>query len=181
MNYSRLVAVSLFATILLSSCAKRLTYFTQNLYEDNNWSQSELKRIQFYLSKDIELYRTMSGGSSTIQDGKIKLEDKRKVDQILIKKGTPGTFVFSPKENRYAVSFDNSGAYLMFGPGKKTNGRYVLRAKEWRSRGQGGIITYGEEEYYTGTENAYAALMVDLKKARKTSVNTKTASGSKVN
>lgn len=181
MKTSRVLSISILAVMVMSSCSKRLTYFTQNLYEEQNWSPAELKQIQFYLSQDIELYRIVSGGASKIEDGQIKLEDKRKVDQVLIKRGTPGTFIFSPKENRYAVSFDNSGAYLMFGPGKKTSGRYVLRAKEWKARGQGGLITYGEEEYLTGTENAYAALMVDLKRARKTSVKTETASGRKVN
>jgi len=167
--------------ILCSSCSKKLTYFTQSLYEENNWNEAELKRIQFYLSEDLELYRTASGGSTSIEDGQIKLEDRRKVDMVLIEKGTPGTFVFSPKKNRYAVSFDESGAYLMFGPGKRTRGRYTLRAKEWKERGQGGIITYGDEEFLTGTENAYAALMVDLKKAKKSVVNSKKASGRKVN
>ncbi len=168
-------------TLLFSSCGKQLTYFTQNLYDEYGWSEAELKRIQFYVSQDIQLYRSLEGGNSTIEDGQIKIKSRRKVDEITIKAGTPGTLIFSPKEDRYAVSFDDSGAYLMFGPGKKTRGRYTLRAKEWKARGQGGIVTYDNAEYFTNTESAYAALMVDLRKARKSVVKKETASGRKVN
>lgn len=180
MNKLTTIFLVIGVSILASSCSKQLTYFTQDLYEENNWSESDLKRIQFYVSQDIELYRTATGGNTEISDGKIEVKDRRKVDQIVIKKGTPGTLIFSPKDDRYAVSFDNSGAYLMFGPGKKTRGRYTLRAKEWKGRGQGGVITYDDREYYTDTGSAYAALMVDLRKARKSEVNTKTVSGRKV-
>ena len=166
--------------LMASSCTKKLTYFTQDLYEEHNWSESDLKRIQFYVSQDIELYRIAQGGTTEISGGKIEVKDKRKVDQIIIKKGTPGTLIFSPKSDRYAVSFDNSGAYLMFGPGKKTRGRYTLRAKEWLGRGEGGVITYNDQEYRTDTGSAYAALMVDLRKARKSEVTKQTASGRKV-
>jgi len=163
------------------SCSKNLTYFTQNLYEENRWSEDELRRIQFYVSEDIVLYRTASGGSSSIEDGKIEIKDRQKVDEIVIKEGTPGTVVFIPEEDKYGVSFDDSGAFLVFGPGKNTRGRYTLKAKRWRENRRGGIITYDGQEYYTDSQSAYAALMVDLRKARKSTVTKSTASGRKVN
>jgi len=181
MKTSPYYVLAVLSLVLLTSCSKQLTYFTQNLYDEYNWSEAELKQIQFYVSQDIELYRTAEGGNSTIEDGQIKIKSKRKVDQITIKAGTPGVLSFSPKDNRYAVSFDDAGAYLIFGPGKKTRGRYTLRAKEWKDRGQGGIITYNGEEYFTSTDSAYAALMVDLRKARKSIVKKEKASGVKVN
>ena len=167
-------------SVLLSSCSKQLTYFTEDLYQENNWSENDLKRIQFYVSQDITLYRSLEGGTSQIKDGKIEVKDRRKVDQITIEAGTPGTLVFSPDDDKYAVSFDNSGAFLMFGPGKNTRGRYTLKAKRWKDRRGGGIITYDNQEYSTSSESAYAALMVDLRKARKSVVTKKTASGRKV-
>jgi len=179
-TYQRFISLAI-VIISLSACSKNLTYFTQDLYEENNWSEAELKQIQFYLSEDLELYRVAEGGNSSIEGGRIKINSKRKVDQVIIKAGTPGVFEFSPKAQRYAISFDDSGAYLMFGPGKKTRGRYTLRAKEWKQRGQGGIVTYNGVEYHTGTNSAYASLMVDLKKARKSVVKTNKAKGRKVN
>ncbi|MFT5383814.1 MAG: hypothetical protein ACI81W_001214, partial [Saprospiraceae bacterium] len=39
-------------TLLISSCSPKLTPFTEDLQQENGWSESELKQIQFYVSKD---------------------------------------------------------------------------------------------------------------------------------
>ena len=174
-NLIYLIAIS--TGILLSSCSKNLTYFTSDLVENYNWGERELKRIQFYVSEDIYLYKTEKGGSSQIKGGRIEIKDQRKVDEIIIKEGTPGILMFMPKENTFAISFDDSGNHLIFSPGKKTNGKYTLRAKKWLERRKGGVISYGDEEYYTTTQSAYAALMVDLNKANKSERKSERASG----
>lgn len=167
--------------IAFSSCSKRLTYFTEELPDRYNWSEKELKRIQFYVSEDIELYRTGSSGSTQIKEGQIQVKSARKTDKIVIKKGTPGTLINMPKDDRYAVSFDDSGDFLMFGPTKKNDGKFTLLAKEWKSRRGGGLVSYGSSEYRVSSEAAYAALMVDMKKANTSNTRSKTASGRKVN
>ena len=174
------ITVAVGYLLSMTSCSKNLTYFTQDLYEENQWSENELRRIQFYVSEDIVLYRTASGGTSRIEDGKIEIKDRQKVDEIVIKRGTPGTVVFIPKEDKYGVSFDDSGAFLIFGPGKNTLGRYTLKAKSWRENRRGGVITYDGQEYFTSSQSAYASLMVDLRKARKSTVTKSTASGRKI-
>lgn len=162
--------------ILLSSCSPQLNYFTEDLYDDFRWSESELKQIQFYISEDIELERVRSAANSNIQDGQIRINQGKNVDKVVIRKGTPGTLVFSPSTNRFAVSFDEDPEnYLMFGPNPKANGKYVLLAKDWKRHK--GIISYGGKEYRTTSESAYAALMVDVKKAKKMSYSRETATG----
>ena len=178
---TRLNALILLMGLLsLTSCSKKLTYYTQDLSEQYRWSENELKRIQFYVSEDIVLYKSKKGGRSKIEDGKIEIKSNRQTDKIVIKKGTPGTLIFTPKEDRYAVSFDNSGSHLMFGPSKKNYGRFTLLAKEWKDKRNQGIVSYGNAEYTTDSSSAYAALLVDLKKARKSVVKTSTVSGRKV-
>lgn len=163
-------------SLTLTSCSKKLTYFSERLQREYNWSKAELERIQFYVSQDIRLVRTSSTGNARIEDGKIKVKDNSNVNEVVIKRGTPGTLVFLPNEERFAVSFERSDDYfLMFGPSEKTNGRYTLRAKDWQRNS--GIITYGGTEYRTGSESAYAALMVDIKKAKNSVVSKKTAKG----
>ena len=100
-----------FALVLigLSSCGPTLTPFTQRLYQENDWSEPELKRIQFYLSDNIVLRRQVSGGSSEIIRGEIKIVDGQKVEEIFFRKGTPGVLLFKPKEKRFAVSFEENG------------------------------------------------------------------------
>jgi len=172
----------LFFTLLLSSCSPKLTPFTESLYEENAWSEDELKQIQFYVSKDIVLRRQASKGSSKIDRGEIKIVDGKRVEQIVIKKGTPGVFVFQPKEGRFAVSFESTkydDPYLIFGPSPKARGRYVLRAKEWSNNNRRGKVSYAGKSYYTPSESAYAVLMVDLKRIRDTKVKSRTAGGRK--
>ncbi|MBT8191014.1 MAG: hypothetical protein HKN67_05970 [Saprospiraceae bacterium] len=166
----------LFVLVFITSCTPQLNYFTRDLYNDYSWTTEEMKKIQFYLSQDIYLERHHGGEYSDIKDGSIKIESGSKVEKVIIKEGTPGVVVFSPKKDRYAVSFDdNPENYLLFGPNPKAKGRYVLLAKKWMKNS--GIITYGNKEYRTSSRSAYAALMVDIRKARKTDYTKSTASG----
>ncbi len=165
--------------LTLSSCSKKLNYFTQDLYEEYDWSVDELKRVQFYLSEDIVLYRELESESVAIDDGKIKFEDGRKVEEVVFEKGTPGVLSFSPKENRFAVSFDDDDRFLMFGPNEKAGGRFVLLAKDWDRRV--GKVTYGDLTYRTSTSSAFASLLVDVDKVGSTDYRKEKVGGRKVN
>ncbi len=175
----RTVVFSL-VVLFLASCAPSLKYYTKEIHDDSRWSDSELGKIQFYLSNDIFLWRDVNRGESVITNGKIKMVDGREVEEIVIKKGTPGAFLFSPQKNHYAVSFDNNddSKYLIFGPSEKVNGRYVFLAKDWDRRF--GKVTYGDKVYKTTNESAFAYLMVDVDKTRRTKVSTTKAPGRKV-
>lgn len=175
----RLILASITILLLLSSCGPNLKYFTEDMYDEHQWSDRELKRIQFYVSQDIVLYRGLSDSNSKIENGQIKVNSDRKVEEVVIKKGTPGVFVQAPKQDRFAISFGNGkGQFLMFGPNSKANGRFVLLAKNWDRRS--GQISYGGQIYETSSESAYAALMVDVKRARRTKTDSKEAKGQRV-
>ncbi len=170
--------VGFIGLMLFSSCSPRLTPFTQRLYDEYSWSDSELKRIQFYLSDDIRLTRDVGSEDSKIKGGKIRIKDGRKVEEIVFKEGTPGVLIYLPKENRFAVSFDDDDRYLVFGPSKQYGGKYTLRAKDWKK--QYGKITYGDKVYFTDNESAFTTLMVDIKKANKVNVNREKVGGRRV-
>lgn len=165
---------------LLSSCSPTLSPFTQRLYEENSWQESELKRIQFYLSDDVVLFRELTGGKSEIVEGEIVVVDGRKRDQITFRRGTPGVFLFSPKDNRFAVSFEDGGneRYLIFGPSPKVGNRYVLLASDWNRRQ--GTVSYAGQKWRVNADNAFATLLVDLKRLNQTDVNSRVASGRRV-
>lgn len=179
MQYSKIFLSSLIFAVILSSCSPTLHPFTASIYDEFGESDKKLSRIQFYLSNDILLYRDLGETQSKVVDGKIKIVDGRKIEEVRFKKGTPGVFVFSPKKDRIAVSFEEGdGKYLMFGPNKKVGGRFVLLAKEWNKRR--GKVTYANKTWYTTDASAYANLMVDLDKARRTKVSKKTVKGRKI-
>jgi len=173
-----LFTICIMAAFVFSSCSKKLSYFTDNLYEDYNWSEEDLKKIQFYLSNDIVLFREASSDNVAIQEGKIKIRDGRKVEEIVFKRGTPGLMIFSPKENRFAVSFEENDKFLMFGSNQKAGGRFVLLAKDWKKRT--GEVTYGGETYYTSSKSALAALLVDLDNVGRTNYNVKKVKGRRI-
>jgi len=173
-------AILLTVVITASSCSNNLKYFTKDLYQENRWTDSELERIQFYVSEDIVLQRQLRGENSRITDGKIRVVDGSKIEEIVIEKGTPGIMIESPDRNKFAISFDSSdeSKFLMFGANPKANGRFVLLAKDWNRRW--GKVTYGDQVYETSSASAYAALMVDIKKAKKISVRSERARGNRV-
>ncbi len=182
MKFSNLLSlIALIGVVsILSSCSPRLTPFTQKLYDRNDWSEAELKKVQFYLSEDIVLRREVTKGGSRIESGTIKVVNGSKVEEVVIRKGTPGVITFMPKHDRFAVSFEegNDERFLMFGPNPKYGNRYALLASGWKRRG--GEVTYDGSKFYTTSDSAYATLLVNLKKVRKVSVKSRTASGRKI-
>lgn len=172
----RFLIYAFFLGTFLTSCSPSLVPFSQNMVEDFNWSDQEMKKIQFYLSEDIILFRNTNANSSTIENGKITIRDGRKVEEITFKKGTPGVFIFSPKEDRMAVSFENNDDhFLMFGPNPNLGGRYAILAKDWDRRL--GTVSYGDLEYQISNADGLANLLVDMDKFNNTKVNTKVVSG----
>ena len=157
-HYIYLFTLSLFVV----SCSPTYSYFTDDLYREQHWSQEEIQRVQFYLSKDIVLSRTIAEDQSNIKDGKINIQNNSREELVVVKSGTPGTLVIMPKENRFGISFENDDkAYLMFGPNPKLNNQYCLLAQEWQA--DHGEVHYKDELYHVNAESADACLMIDLK------------------
>lgn len=164
----------------LSACGPTLTPFTQKLYEENDWDNNDLQRIQFYLSDDVRLRRELTSGSSQIVRGEIKMVDGRRVEEIFIRRGTPGVFMFSPKEDRFAVSFEEGGneRYLIFGPNPRISNRYALLASDWERRV--GTVTYDGQKWEIDSDSGFATLLVDLRRIRQTNVKSRVAGGRRV-
>ncbi len=181
MKFYRTFLFLMFSVSLFSSCAPTLSPFTQRLYDNYRWTDEELKRIQFYVSDDIVMRRELGSGSTEIISGKVRVVNGRQVEEIVIRRGTPGILLFKPKENRFAVSFEDGGEerFLLFGPNPKASDRYVLLASEWRKNG--GTVTYDGRKFDVAVNDAFAGLMVDLKKFNKLSMESRTAGGRKIN
>lgn len=180
-NKRSLLPLAALLLLALASCSPNLRPFTQQMYQQNRWSDDELKQIQFYLSNEIVLRREINQGSSEITRGRISVMDGRQVEEIVIRKGTPGVFMFSPKNERFAVSFEDGGEqrYLIFGPNPKVNERFVLMASDW-SRNDG-VVTYDGQKYRVDVASAYAGLLVDLRKLNKVSRESRIVGGRKIN
>ncbi len=149
--------------LLMTACAPSLSPYTQRLHEKYEWKETDLKKVQFYLSDDIVLRRRSESGKAEIQGGEIKIIDGNQYEIIRFKAGTPGVLLFMPKENRMAVSFENGGddKFLMFGPNPHYDNRYVLLAADWKRNY--GEVTYMGKKWETNASSAYAGLAINLK------------------
>lgn len=149
---------------LFSSCSSPYTYFTKDLYAAQQWTADDIGRIQFYLSKDIVLSRSIGADETRISEGKIEVVNGRSVERVIIRARTPGILVHMPNEDRFAISFEEAedNAFLMFGPNTNHGNRYVLLAQEWqRDIGQ---VHYKGNLYSVDASSAYSSLMVNMKK-----------------
>ncbi len=177
MDNLRMFTFLIFCLIGLNACSPSLSPFTQSLYEENNWSDAQLKKIQFYLSDNIVLWRQLSNSSSEIVSGEIKMVDGKRVEEIVIPRGTPGVLTAQPQENLFAVSFESgSDRFLMFGPNPRMGNRYMLRFKQ-KNNNRIYKVTYEDRVFNMRSSDALATLMVDLKKVNQVSVKSRRASG----
>ena len=172
-----LTLMTIGAMLIFSACSPSYTYFTQDLYQQENWTVEEIQRVQFYTSRDIVLFRQISAGETAITGGKIVVQEGQRFEKLVIRQGTPGVLVMMPREDRFAISFDESegDAYLMFGPNPKLGGRYALLAQEWTQ--DFGKVHYKDRVYDVDAQYALSCLMVDLRKTGQNEYETKTVRG----
>ena len=164
---------------LLASCSMDLQPFTESQRTANNWTNEDLSKIQFYLSESITLQRKLSGGSSEIASGKVRIVDGERIEEVVIPKGTPGVVVFNSVDQRLGISFeDGEDRYLMFGVNPNKGDKYHLLASEWKN--QVGKVKYEDKEWFTNPNSGSAHLLIDLKKVYQRELNRRTAGGRKL-
>ena len=163
----------------LSSC-KTLVPFTEDLRSSNNWNEAQLKQIQYYNSETIVLHRQLKSNETVIISGKIKMIDGKQVEEIIIKKGTPGIISAIPDGSRLAVSFEiGDDHYLTFGIDSKRGGRYYLRLKDFK-KNQYALVSYFDKTYNIAPQALNAYLQVNMKKINKLKTELRVAKGRKL-
>lgn len=168
-----------FLILLLASCSPSLVPFTQQLKDKYKLKPEELKSIQFYFSNTFVLRRGENTDKKVTENGELTLMKDSKVEEILIKAGTPCIVKEIVDNDRVTISFEDNGKnYLVFGSVNNRDGYYTLMALEWK--GGKGEINYGENTYYSsaGSQNVFLALKV--KSLEKFNVEQKVAKGAVV-
>jgi hypothetical protein len=166
-----------FSIIFLTSCSPAYTYFTTDLYQQEQWSEEDLRQIQFYTSKEIVLTRQISAGETAIAGGKIIVKNGQRYEKVVIPMNTPGVLVLMPREDRMAISFEDkdNDAFLMFGPNPEIDNRFALLAQDWEM--EQGQVHYKDKVYVVDAQYAYSCLMVDLRKEGQNQYETKSVKG----
>ena len=169
----------LIGCLFFISCSTPKTYFHTELKKDLEASKVDLKKIQFYVDRDIVLERQVADKSAKVSGGEIRLEKGEYVHVITLKKGTPGvaTRVY---RNSIDVSFEvGDNRYLTFGEvNVDPNKLYTLYADSW-FKGLG-AIKYDGQTYYIKPESGGAKLLVKRNVIHKSQLAKRSMSGRKV-
>jgi hypothetical protein len=165
------------AIITLSSC-KNMVPYTDALRQKYNWSESDLKRIQFYTSDAIILQRKVVDGETRIQEGKIKTINGEKIEEIIIRSGTQGILV-QEASGKLSISFEKNNSYFInFGKNVNMNNRFSIAFSSLQNKI--GTINYNGTKYFTAPETVDAILMVDMRRIDNSELNQRVAKGRKV-
>ena len=177
--------ILLLIPIFFFASCKTLVPFTTELKQENDWSENELKQIQFYLSNSITLHRQLNESQTAIVSGKIKTVNGKKVEEIYIKKGTPGVVtkmsgfnVLGKKSMGVSFEIDDSH-FLTFGSYEKRGGKYFLMLREFK-KGKWAKVSYVDTEFYISPESLSAFLQINMKKIQKEERKQRVAGGRKL-
>jgi hypothetical protein len=165
--------------LLLSSCSPVLSPLTTQEKTNKKWSDEDLKKIQLYLSDDIVLQRKLASSSTEIISGQVKIVNGEQVEEVILRRGTPGVLVNVAVDGRLGVSFEKDDAhYLSFVSNPNEGGKYVLAASEWQNKV--GKVKYEDKEWYTNPQYRPVYLQIDIKKLNNIQRDQRIVTGRKV-
>lgn len=176
----QLLILALGAVTLFSSCKSTIP-FTNTVRTKYNLDEAKLKKMQFYVSSEINLQRgEQSQNSQELdEDGKLVISSSASLDNITVDAKTPGVCVKVLSGNKLAISFfESDDQYLVFGD-PNNRGRYSLMGAEWKN-GKG-KISFGGKTYYILPGGAGAYLKFEMKKVKDYKTTSKKAKGRTVN
>lgn len=166
------------ATLLfvLTSCTVTVPY-TAELQRQYALGTAQLKRLQFYLSDPIVLYRISDDAQAHTRDGALFVKRDQLTEEVIIRPGTPGV-VIGFQEDVLLVSFETGDdRYLVFG-NRSGNGPYQLLAEEW-TRGHG-KLQYNGAVYFAKPGSGRAQLEVEMRKLRSMGKATRVVEGRRI-
>lgn len=165
--------------LFIMSCSANKTYFNSELKKDLEASNIDIKKVQFYVDRDVVLQRQIADKNAQVKGGEIKMENGSYVHVIKLKKGTPGV-VTRVYNNRVDVSFEvGDKRYLTFGEVAVNRDKtYALYADSWL-KGLG-AVKYDGYTYYVLPEGGGAKLLVKKSSVNKSQSTHRSMGGRKV-
>ena len=165
--------------LILFSCGTKVA-FTDELKDEYDLTEKNMKIVQFYTSQIIYLYRSKTSSSQGTSDGKLVMSKNNDLNRVVIPSNTKGVFESYDANGEVVIRFEmGAGKILKFAVRQaQSSGKYYLVAN-WKPD-LGGEIKYDNETYYATQESGSAYLMVVLKKLNKTKRKDRVVKGMKV-
>ncbi len=154
----RFLILVVFSGLLIACASKKTVYFDQSLRENVASYQIELTDVQFYNSSKIILERDLNYEETKVASGKIRFENGRFIERIIIKKNTPGVCENFTDE-MIDVSFEQGdNRVLKFV--RDGQDRYRISALEWQNKH--GKVAYDTTHFFIVPGGEKALLKVRL-------------------
>ncbi|MGE0636202.1 MAG: hypothetical protein AB7G44_13700 [Bacteroidia bacterium] len=170
--------------LALSSCSQKV-YFTKETKEKLEAKGVDLKKIQYYNSETVVLLREIKDEEIKVAEGKVRIENGKNVEEIIIKRNTPGVFTEANTSNAMMIQFEKgNNKILPFVPSKDYSGRkniYELGSLDVVNSGGSrlAVVNYDDKKYSIVYGNN-AALLIDKSVLVKEERKTRVAEGVKV-
>ena len=165
--------------LMILSCGTKVPV-TNELKEQYDLNEKNMKIVQFYTSQTIILQKSKTSGSQGASEGKLVTSKNSEQNRIIIPSNTKCVFDSYGKNGEVFIRFEvGVGKTLQFSirPGQ-SSGKYYLDAN-WKPD-LGGEISYGNETFYATPDSGSAYLMVVLKKLNKTKRKDRVVKGMKI-
>jgi hypothetical protein len=175
-----LLIIAVGVIVSLTAC-QSLVPFTNVERTRYNFTNSDLKKMQFYISREVTIQRGEKGENNQQidEDGKLVVSTSASIDEITIDAKTEGICVKVLDGNKLAISFwDEDSKYLVFGD-PNNRGRYTIMGATWKN-GKG-KINFDGKVYYIMPGGAGAYLKFEKVNKKDYKKTTSKAKGRKVN
>lgn len=183
----RIIGLLSILVILLSSCSTNRMLFTVDTKKQIEEAGVDVTQVQFYNSEEIVLARQISKEEVKVAEGKVRIENGRNIEEIIIPANTPGICELND-EKTLKVSFDTGeGKSIPFlverrGDVVVAGSYFKIGAKEWTRTSRGrkvGKLDY-EGQIFNLVRGSDARLMIDKAVLNKVNRKTKFAKGRKL-
>lgn len=180
-------SAALLLIFTLSSCSLNRMYLTVDTKQKIEKAGVDLNQVQFYNSHEIVLARALKKEEISVAEGKVRVENGRSIEEIIIPANTPGICELND-EKTLKISFeDGDGKSVPFlverRNGIVVEGSYFrVGAKEWTRTNRGnkvGKVDY-EGKIYKLVRGSDSRLMIDKSVLNKVDRDTRVARGRKL-
>ena len=173
--------------IAFSSCSTNRMLLTVDTRQQIEKAGVDLSQVQFYNSEEIILARQLSKEEVKVAEGKVRIENGKRIEEIIIPANTPGICELKD-EKTLKVSFDaGEGRTIPFlverrGDMVVSGSYFKIGAKQWVSTTRGrkvGKLDY-EGKVYNLVRGSDSRLMIDKAVLNKVKRDTHVAKGRKL-
>jgi len=172
---------------ILSSCSTSRLYLTVETRQQIEKANINLNQLQFYNSEEIVLIRQLSKEDIGVDKGKIKIQNGKQVEEIIIQRNTPGVCELHD-EKTIKISFETGDGKQIPFLVERRNGivtegsNFKIGAKEWVTTERGNKV--GKLDYdgkvFTLIRGLNSRLLVDKDMLNKVERDTRVAKGRKL-